>query len=207
MDLRTEVKTRPPLMLFALVLAMASCVPLLRAQNLSTSVMTSSERESNPYKFTGIVTAFRTGSTSGSRGSGAVSRHPKIVVSCAHVIYDRGAWIEGDYRWFWKWPSSSQPSSSQGRLMRGAIRWASYHQEARADIARGLRPGTSSSNTFDYDITGHWSFENTAGGGYAGWVFGWAWSDEIQRLEGNFRISRQTFRDLHLFDVSHRSVH
>jgi hypothetical protein len=144
-----------------------------QAQTLTTTALSPSERENDPYKWTGIVLAYERGSASSLwRGSGSVARHPKIVVSCAHVIHNDGAWFTGDYRWFWKWPNSTTPAASQGRLMRGEIRWAAYHQEVRNDIAAGVPSSFSSPGAFDFDITAFWSFEDTAGGGFAGW-----WSD------------------------------
>lgn len=151
-----------------LVLALGSGPAI--AQTLPTTALGATDREATPHKFAGIVLAYNSGQSSYAwRGSGSVARHPKIVVSCAHVVYGETAWHEGDFRWFWKWPNSSQPSASQGMLMRGAVRWASYHTEKRNDISRGIGSGSSSSNAFDYDITALWSFENTASGGYAGW--------------------------------------
>jgi len=140
------------------------------AQLLTTTQLSAAERDADPHRWTGIVMSYSRGSSVPlRRGSGSVARHPKIVVSCAHNIHNNGAWFIGDYRWFWKWPKSTIPAASEGKLMRGEIRWASYHEAKRNDIASGVPSNESSYNAFDFDITAFWSFEDTANGSFAGW--------------------------------------
>lgn len=129
----------------------------------------SSDYGAAPYTFTGMITIPNFGS-----GSGAVVRHPKVVFSCAHVVFDKSAvdpWIT-DVHWHRAWASGSAPSFSGGQTLRGYYRYTGYAAAARAQ--------QNSSQSFSMDFVVHYAFENTASGGYAGW-----WPDGVGQLKSS----------------------
>ncbi|MEO7300285.1 MAG: BACON domain-containing protein [Verrucomicrobiota bacterium] len=100
-----------------------------------------------PYNVTGLLSA----TEAGKIGSGAVIRYPKVVISCAHVVYDFG-WKNGNY-FFPAWNLGSFPSRSQGVLLRSYWHFTSYSS------------GTSDRD-FDRDFVAHYAYENIAEGRY-----------------------------------------
>ncbi|HEY1111524.1 MAG TPA: hypothetical protein VGE76_22910, partial [Opitutaceae bacterium] len=127
--------------------------------------------DSYPYNFTGMITVPNFGS-----GSGAVVRHPKVVFSCAHVVFDKSAvdpWLS-NVHWHRAWESGTAPSFSGGQTLRSYYRYTGYAAAARAQ--------QNSSQSFSMDFVVHYAFENTAGGGYAGW-----WNDGVSQLKSSTR--------------------
>ena len=119
-----------------------------------------------PYQFTGLLT------TSLGSGSGAVVGNPRVVYSCAHVVFNSAAvdpWLSG-IRWHRAWASSSYPASSAGQLLRGYYFYVGYTAAAR------INKGSDSS--FSQDFVVHYAYENTANGGHAG-----KWNDGVFQLK------------------------
>lgn len=72
---------------------------------------------------TGLVSArFSSGSF---RGSGVIARDPRLIYSCAHVLYEDGVWATS-YRFHRAYHSSSAPYSTEGASPRGFRYFTSY---------------------------------------------------------------------------------
>ena len=144
----------------------------LAAQTYTASPITSANYSAYPYNFTGIITAPDRSSGLIDFGSGAVVRNPRVVYSCAHVVFDTDAldpWLN-NVRWYLGWSSgSSQPSQYSGQAMRGYYYYVGY-------AASALSSQTSSAS-FSQDFVVHYAYENTGNGGYAGY-----WTDGISQL-------------------------
>jgi Regulator of chromosome condensation (RCC1) repeat/Immunoglobulin domain/Immunoglobulin I-set domain/Ig-like domain CHU_C associated len=124
-----------------------------------------------PYNFTGLIT------TISSSGSGAVVRNPRVVYSCAHVVFSTqylsigiDPWLS-EVRWHRAWFNGSPPAENAGQSLRGYIYYVAYSDAAAAK--------QNSLAAFDLDFVVHYAYENTAAGGYAG-----SWSDGASILKG-----------------------
>jgi hypothetical protein len=126
-----------------------------------------------PYHFTGLIVApQRSDPRYVSSGSGAVVRNPRVVFSCAHVVFDKAAadpWLVNP-RWHRAVSPGSLPSSTTGQLLRGYQYFNGYTSAAQRSI--------TSAGTFAQDFVVHYAFEDTAGGGFAGW-----WNDGVGALK------------------------
>ncbi|RYD62588.1 MAG: hypothetical protein EOP84_34460, partial [Verrucomicrobiaceae bacterium] len=112
----------------------------------------------DPYCWTGMILNGQ------YRGSGSVIRHPKIVVSCAHVVHDESDWISASScTWSRAFSGSTPPASSQRMPLSGYYSFQGY-QSTRANF------GVTHPSTFNLDLVTFWAYENTAGGGYGGSV-------------------------------------
>lgn len=154
---------------FRVALAVLLSVSAALAQTYTSNQIPAGSADYNnyPYNFTGMITVPNFGS-----GSGAVVRHPKVVFSCAHVVFDKSAvdpWIS-DVHWHRAWASGTAPSFNGGQTLRSYYRYTGYAAAARAQ--------QNSSQSFSMDFVVHYAFENTAGGGYAGW-----WPDGVSQLK------------------------
>jgi len=132
----------------------------LCAQTYTATPIASGNYTAYPYNLTGMLRA-PMGSNFVASGSGAVVRHPRLVYSCAHVVFDEDAvnpWLTG-VRWHRVYSSSSAPSSTGGQLLRGYHYLAGYAAAARAQI--------NSFQTFSMDFVVHYAYEDTANGSYA----------------------------------------
>ncbi len=88
-----------------------------------------------------------------------MARHPKIVVSCAHVTFDNGAWL-GSNKWVRKWHSSKNPSSASSKIaLRGYWYWTEY----------------GASEEFQDDFVVFYAYDNLAKGSWTGWI----WNDDL----------------------------
>lgn len=154
-------------------LALCLMVGTVRAQNYTSQPLplTNDVYGSAPYAFTGVLTA--SSQMAGRLGSGAVVKHPRVVFSCAHVVFDEDAvdpWLT-DVRWHRAYARLTPPSSSSSgaQSLRGFYYFMGYAPSARIGISRP--------ETFDFDFVVHYAYEPTANGGYAGW-----WSDGAAQL-------------------------
>lgn len=143
------------LVALAVTAPLASFAQTYTPTPITTSVFTA------PYRYTGLLLA-RTAAnnSSGFTGSGAVVGHPRVVYSCAHLVYDdeTGGWLP-DVRWFPMWNSGRTPSLSSGRVLRGYRFFQGYASAARSD--------SNSSATYSLDFVVHYSYENTSDGTFA----------------------------------------
>ncbi len=122
-----------------------------------------------PYAFTGLIFT-----DIGTSGSGAVVKHPKIVISCAHVIFNKNnranPWSANN-RWYLASSRGSGPSTS-GQILRGYFVFKGYSSAASVQI--------NSPTSFSQDFVAYFAFEDTAGGGAAGW-----WPNGLSVLRGS----------------------
>jgi hypothetical protein len=64
------------------------------------------------------------------RGSATVARDPRLLYTCAHVLYDRGRWAS-DYAFHRAWHAQKFPSKSAGVAPRGFHYFSAYDRAAR----------------------------------------------------------------------------
>ncbi len=82
-----------------------------------------------PYSSAGVV------ATNYGEGSGAVARDPKLIYSCAHLVFDRGRWASS-FRFARAYHSQNQPRSSAYATARGYRYFSSYAgTERNSDFA------------------------------------------------------------------------
>lgn len=108
-----------------------------------------------PFDRTGLI-------TSGDyTGSGSVVSNPRVVASCAHVVFDEtlgtkaGAWVN-DNRFYLAYFSADYPTSG-GVALRGYMRWAAYATYA-------LTLGSDSNKTFSQDFVAHFTYSDIVSG-------------------------------------------
>lgn len=76
-----------------------------------------------PYNSAGVLLTEVDGS--GYRGSAAVARDPRLLYTCAHVLYDRGIWAtSGEF--FRAWSSVVAPTDGTGVDIRGYYYYGAY---------------------------------------------------------------------------------
>lgn len=95
-----------------------------------------------PYRSAGVV------ATSYGEGSGAVAYDPRLIYSCAHVVYDRGRWASS-FRFSRAYHSEQRPRSSAYVTARGFRYFSRYAGTDRdADFALDfiIAYGTASAN-------------------------------------------------------------
>lgn len=112
-----------------------------------------------PYSVTGYVRK-----TGGGYGSGVVARHPRVLLSCAHVFSTNGRhrWLpSSQIRWHRAWDSKNSPTSG-GQRIRSYWRWGSY-ATLRNDGKRNW------DQEFSKDFVVAYAHSNLARGMYAGW--------------------------------------
>jgi len=118
-----------------------------------------------PYNFTGaILVADRS-------GSGAVVRNPRVVFSCAHVVFNKALadpWLVNP-RWHRAAAPTSLPPPSAGQHLRGYHYFSGYTNEANQTPA-----------AWALDFVVHYAFEDTAGGGFASY-----WNDGVAALKSS----------------------
>ncbi len=121
-----------------------------------------------PFNMTGLITA------GDYMGSGAVVRHPRVVASCAHVVYDEtlgstaGAWVLQN-RFFRAYFSGSYPTTG-GTPLRGYMRWGTY-----ASYVTTL--GGDSNEAFSTDFVAHFTYSDIVTGPAAPF-----WADGLPAL-------------------------
>jgi hypothetical protein len=103
-----------------------------------------------------------------SVSSGAVAGHPRMVLSCAHLNYEKGiGWFGvGSTRWFLRWNQSSKPSNvgATGLTLSGFYRFNGYGPLKETDPDENK----SSAQTFAKDYVVHYHVsQNTANGYFA----------------------------------------
>jgi len=78
-----------------------------------------------PYEVTGLV------ATEVAEGSGAIVDSPRVVASCAHVVFDEGifspaaGWTNENF-FHRAWNGEGPPPEEEGRRLRGYVKWDSY---------------------------------------------------------------------------------
>jgi hypothetical protein len=105
-----------------------------------------------PYRYTGLIGA------GGYQGSGAVIGNKKVVLSCAHLVYEEmylDPWIT-DAVWYRAYQGQGYPAG-KGQRFRGYYHFSSYQQ-------RGLKWGFNDERTFAADFTAHFAYADLSGG-------------------------------------------
>lgn len=126
----------------------------VKAAPTTPSRVTVSQLSQFPYRTSGVIWG------NGWRGSGTVARNPKIAISCAHVVFEGGSWLQG-FDWAAAHHSTSHPTyASNKQALRGYWYWTGYN-------------GGTSSTAFHLDYVVHYAYSNLADGAYAGW----SWHD------------------------------
>jgi hypothetical protein len=84
-----------------------------------------------PHSLTGIVGTYE------SWGSGVAVANPKVVLSCAHVVFsfDSILWTSGAI-WYPAWNGAAEPGSGDGLSLDGYFYWSTYSSAVRATAMR-----------------------------------------------------------------------
>ena len=125
----------------------------------------------DPLYYTGAIETdvpYGNGTSWISVASGAVAGHPRIVLSCAHLNYEKGiGWFgQGSTRWFLRWNQSSKPSNvgATALTLSGFYRFNGYGPLKELDPDKDK----SSAQTFAKDYVVHYHVsQNTANGYFA----------------------------------------
>jgi hypothetical protein len=127
-----------------------------------------------PYHFTGMLVVPLRASNLVEQGSGAVVKNSRIVISCAHVVYDLSSldpWLS-NARWYRAWASTTLPALTTGQALRGYYYFSGYSAAAQQ--------GNTRPQTYALDFVVHYAYTDTANGGYAG-----SWGDGVAQLNAN----------------------
>jgi subtilisin-like proprotein convertase family protein len=109
-----------------------------------------------PYRVSGIIWGDSLRPGWYTRGSGTVAANPKIAVSCAHVTFEDGQWLQG-FKFAPAYFSSAHPDAASNKTtFRGTWHWTSY-------------AGGNSNSAFSNDFVAHYAYSNLANGAYSGW--------------------------------------
>jgi len=129
-------------------------------------VVAEGQERAEPYNLTGIIGAYE------SYGSGAVAAHPRVVLSCAHVVFsmDYLAWTSGA-EWFAAWNSGAEPAYGTGELLSGYYYWRNYGPAAAVTqnlYMRGKDILAAEAREFNLDFVAYFHHStDLAGGLYA----------------------------------------
>src|SRR5688572_18776673 len=152
---------RPVFPLVILGSCLAALLPLA-AQTYTASPILDTNYAAVPYSYTGLLRTAPNSDGALYSGSGAVVKNPRVVYSCAHLVFERTAidpWLTG-IRWHRAWASGTAPSSTGGQLLRSYYFFLGYASAAKIS--------ESNFDTFAMDFVVHYAYEVTANGGYAG---------------------------------------
>lgn len=135
---------------------LVTALPLRLQADAIAIPLSDAQVQEDPFKFNGVLQV-----NGLQEGSGVVVHHPKIVLSCAHIVFfdefdALDPWL-GDVRWFWKYHESPQPSWTNGAPLRGYAKFAGYQFPASAIEV-------SSPAAFEWDVVAHFAYEDLAGG-------------------------------------------
>jgi hypothetical protein len=133
---------------------------------IEPEVVPAGDETYDPLYYTGGLEVDFLGST--YFASGAVAGHPRIVIGCAHLNYERGVgWLEnGTTRWFHMWNRDGKPKSlgERGLTLSGFYKFSGYAESAESDP----EPRFSRAATFSKDYVIHYhAGANTADGHFA----------------------------------------
>ena len=161
----------------ALVALMAWLAAPLRAVDVPQPVEPGQEAEYSIFRMTGLIEAAY------SWGSGAVAEHPRVVLSCAHVVYDDfyGQWTSGA-RWYRAYNGETAPAREIGQPLNGYFYWRSYataENAARRATDRNFPRAVAA--MFNLDAVAYFSYADDLGGGEQAPVF----TDGAARLASN----------------------
>jgi hypothetical protein len=130
------------------------------------AVVPGGDEDSGPYALTGLIGTYE------AYGSGAVAAHPRVVLSCAHVVFslDYRAWTSGA-EFFRAWNDGTAPESGTGKLLSGYYYWRSYAAAAASTerlYATGKPALAAEAREFNQDFVAYFHHStDLAGGDYA----------------------------------------
>lgn len=112
------------------VLAAVLSTTLLPAAQTPQPVEAGKETSRPDYRTTGLIEA------AFGWGSGVVAEHPRVVLSCAHVVYDDvyRQWTSGA-RWYRAYNGSAAPDPMLSQPLNGYFYWRSYASAVQAAVA------------------------------------------------------------------------
>lgn len=149
--MKTHIK---PAILTLITTTLLTIPVAVKAAPTTPSRVSSSQLSSFPYRTSGIIW------NNNWRGSGTVAAGPKVAVSCAHVVFNNGAWLTNN-KWYGAYHSSSAPYNlASATSLRGYWYWTNYS-------------GGTSTTAFSNDFVVHYAYTNLAGGNASGYY----WSD------------------------------
>ncbi len=119
-------------------------IPFAQAEIYPLRV-SSSSLDTAPYSSAGVLFTEIAGFS--WRGSAVVARDPRLLYTCAHVMYEDGSWAT-NIEFARRWHSSVSPSSSQVVAVRGYRHYATYAgSNNAADFALDFAIGYSTATT------------------------------------------------------------
>lgn len=112
------------------VLAAVLSTSLLPAAQTPQPVEAGQEASRPDYRTTGLIEA------AFGWGSGVVAEHPRVVLSCAHVVFDDvyRQWTSGA-RWYRAYNGSAVPDPMLSQPLNGYFYWRSYASAVQAAVA------------------------------------------------------------------------
>jgi len=157
------MKARKTGLLLCLLAALALAVDGVRGQVVPLPVEPGRIESDPRYRLTGLIDAYY------GTGSGAVVAHPRVVLSCAHVIYDPDfrRWLSGA-RWFRGYNESSGPERADGQVLNGYFYWRAYAGAFRAAERARRRPFgglRAIAREFNLDAVAYFSYRDDLGNG------------------------------------------
>jgi len=126
-------------------------------------VVPAGDETNKPLYYTGAIEVDYSGWT--AFASGAVAGHPRMVIGCAHQIYEEGiGWLgAGTSRWFHMWNRDGKPKNlgERGLTLSGYYNFSGYGIDAD-------QYGSNDKATFSKDYVIHYhAAANTANGYFA----------------------------------------
>ncbi len=140
-------------------------------------VDTGLETQYKSYRMTGLIEA------PFSWGSGVVAGHQRVVLSCAHVIYDDyfHRWTSGA-RWYRAYNGTGAPPVENAEVLNGYYYWNSYSSAVRATQRAGYRSFLRAmANEFNQDAIAYFSYADDLGDS----EFAMVLNDGAARLKSN----------------------
>lgn len=157
MKIKTSTTTIPTVFLFGALSAFLTASPSIVSATLVPKPIPPAEfnRPAVAEYVTGVVRATDLRGWIGT-GSGAVVNHPKVLLTCAHVVYEAGAWLPtGNIRFTPHHHDWREPNNSIG--LRTYYRFDSYSSAVR-------RYNNSSKYAYTNDIVAGVAYQNLADG-------------------------------------------
>ena len=138
--------------------ALLAAAPFAAAGPTTPTRVASNLLTSPPYRTSGVVWGDHPDPTNIQRGSGTVAVNPRIAVSCAHVVFEDGRWMDNfKFAPAFHGGSTSHPENATNKTaFRGRWLWSRYS-------------GGETASAYANDFFVHYAFSNLAGGNYAGW--------------------------------------
>jgi hypothetical protein len=146
----------------AVLVAATFCLSAsLPAVQIPQPVETGQEAEYFIHRTTGLIEAAT------SWGSGVVVEHPRVVLSCAHVVYEDfyRQWTSGA-RWYRAYNGDTIPDPVTSQSLNGYFYWRSYASASQAALRASDRNFPRAvAAMFNLDAIAYFSYADDLGGG------------------------------------------